>query len=759
MTTAKAPLTNEEIGGIIAQQLSDGVTYMESELSPQRVSATKFYRGDLFGKEQEGRSKIVLTDVRDTVLAMLPSLVRLFMPTSGHVIEYQARPKSVDPEALKQSVEMAAQATEFVNAVVLDQDNDGFLVLLAAFKDALVRATGWIKFWWEDRSVYETYTQQNLDVQQYETLLSSDDVEVTKQKEVRPDPTGPVFYDVTFKHWRREGIARISCTPPEEVVFSRDARSLEDAAYIIHRTEKTKAQLIEMGVPESEIDDYGGTSSEMRTSLEEIARRGGIAHVDQAPTEAEVRHLWVEAYPYLALDGKTAELYRVTCIGPGCHVVGEPEPISARPFALFCPDPEPHVLVGGSVAERVADLQKLRSDILRAALDGLSQSLFPDTYFMEGAVDRQAMESTAMGKQIAVRDGLTPQQAVMEFAHEWQGEAALAMLQFCDTERQRRVGPLPSTIDPDALQSTPEIGVKATVNAASEQLELIARVFAATGMKQLGKGLLKLLVENQPRARIARLRGQYVAVDPKAWDAEMDVSVHVALGTQEKLGVLAANTMKQEQALQLLGPSNPLVTVGQLVHSYRTMLELQGIHDVSKFWNDVPLDWQPPPAPETPDPNQLIAQAEMMKAQATVEQGKADIAKKQVELLQKEADLHADVEFKREELSQKREEMHLIDDRERDKSEADIALRAAEINARYSAQVEVTGMQVEVQREKINADAATAIHTAQLSAQKPEGNGTPQPAEAPKKAKPKVKVTKVIRGPSGIDELRTTESD
>jgi hypothetical protein len=751
-----AKLTHEEIGGIISQQLSDGVTYMESELSPSRVAATKYYRGDKFGGEQTGRSQIVLTDVRDTVLAMLPSLVRLFMPTSGHVIEYQARPKALGD--VTKAVEMASQATEFVNAVVLEQDNAGFLELHAAFKDALVRATGWIKWWWEDRSVYQTYDQQNLDVQQYETLVGSDDIEITKQSEFVPYPGGPTFYNVTFKHWRREGIAKISCTPPEEVIISRDARSLEDAAYIIHRTEKTKAQLLEMGVPEKEIDDFGGASSEMRQSLEEIARRGGIAHVDQAPTEAEVRHLWVEAYPYLSLTGKESELYRVTCIGPGCHVVGDPEPIDARPFALFCPDPEPHVLVGGSVAERVGDLQKIKSDILRAAADGLSQSLFPDTYYMEGSVDRQAMESTAMGKNIAVHDGLQPSQAVMEFSHEWKGQHALAMLNYLDTVKQQRIGPLPATLDPDALQSTPEIGVKATVQAASEQLELIARVFAATGMKQLGKGLLKLLVENQPRSRIARLRGQYVEVDPKAWDAEMDVSVHVALGTQEKLGVLAANVMKQEQALQLLGPTNPLVTVGQLVHSYRTMLELQGIHDVSRFWNDVPLDWQPPPAPETPDPNQLIAQAEMAKAQSQIAKEQAEIAQQRVKLLQQEADLHAQVETKQAELEIKREEMHLVDERERDKSEADIALRAAEINARYETQIQVTGMQVDVQREKIQSDQETAIHTAALTSQKPAGNGSEKP-ETPKKTKPKVKITEVEHDPTTkqIKRLRQTE--
>src|SRR5882672_1947657 len=121
MAEKSKPLTRDQIQDILYQHITDATTYLEAELSPDRVQATKYYRGDKFGNEETGRSQVVLTDVRDTILAMLPSLVRLFLPTSGHVIEYQARPKSM--EVIGQAVAMADQATEFVNGVVLDQDN------------------------------------------------------------------------------------------------------------------------------------------------------------------------------------------------------------------------------------------------------------------------------------------------------------------------------------------------------------------------------------------------------------------------------------------------------------------------------------------------------------------------------------------------------------------------------------------------------------------------------------------------------------
>jgi len=690
-------LTNAEMQYAVKALVDDAVTYVDGTLSPERAEATRYYQGQPFGKEIPGRSQIVLTDLRDTVLAMLPSLVRMFFPTSGHVVEYQPRPKSA--EEIQRAVDLADQATEFVNEVVLDQDNNGFLELFSAWKDALVRKLGTIKYWWEDRSTYKTYTGTRLDVLQFEQLVSDPDVEVTKVTEI-PDQ-GVIFRDVTYKQWRREGVARIACAPPEEILISRDARNREDASLIAHRTKKTRGELIAMGVPAKEIDEYGGGGGDINQSVEEVARRG-IVTTQPATDEAAELSLWIEAYPYLDIDGDgEAELVRCRCLGSGLHLVGDPEPVPERPFAFFCPDPEPHVLIGQSIKDRVGDLQKIKSGILRAINDSASKAVDPDEAYMEGEVEAADLVSTATSRRI--RTHQPPGTVLMEYKHEFIGAELIPLLGYLDSVKQQRVGPMPATLDPDALQSTPEVGVKATVQAASEQLELIARIFAGTGMKQLFKGLLGLLVEHNPKARLVRLRNQYVSVDPKAWDAEMDVSVNVALGTQEKLGVLVATAAKQEQILQTLGPSNPLCGIGQLRHTYATLLELQGFRDTTKFFSPVPLDWQPPPQPPQPDPNMVLAQAEMQKAQASLAKQQADFQIAQISAAQEMANLKAQLATKDAELALEREGMHLTDDRERDKVEADIALRAAELQAKYPTDIAIKQLEANIAREEISS--------------------------------------------------------
>lgn len=703
-SSKRAPVSRLEIEQAIYQHISDATTYLEAELSPDRIQATKYYRGDKFGNEETGRSQFVCTDVRDTVLAMLPSLVRLFLPTSGHVIQYQARPKT--PQEIPLKVAAADQATEMVNGVVLDQDNNGYLELHGAFKDALVRKLGTIKYWWEDASNYKDYTAKGCDVLQVELLRSDPNIEITK--ETKQESSGVPYWDVEYRQWRYEGYARMVCCPPEEILISRDARTREDATFIGHRTEKTKSELLAMGVPEEEIDQFGGPSTEVLQSLEEVARRGSISHIDKAAIPSEVKSLWIEGYCHLDLDGDgISELCRVRTIGPGFHIVGDPEPVDERPFAFFCPDPEPHVLIGQSVGDRVQDLQLMKSSIFRALADGLSMSIFPRRYFMEGVVDRQAMESTAISQDVAVRDGIQPSQAVMVENFEWKGNDGLLFVQALDAIKQQRTGPLPATLDPDSLQSTPEIGVKATVQAASEQVELIARNFCL-GMKQLGKGLLKLLVENQPRARIVRLRGQYVEVDPRAWDADMDVSVNVAIGTTEKVNVLAALAEKQEQVLQTLGPVNPLVTLGQYRQTLATILQLQGIPDVGKYLSEVDdqkIAQMAAQQPQQPNPDLILAQAETIKAQGQLAKNQADFALEQAKQLQTGQESMTTSQLRAAELALRREEMHLTDERERDKAEADVAVKIAIAKAQFGSTYDIAQLEADIEREKMEHDA------------------------------------------------------
>src|SRR5262249_30175699 len=71
-------MTESELKSIIAAEIADSLAHLGGELSEQRRKALRYYLGEPFGNEVEGRSKIVSTDVADTVEWILPSLLKIF---------------------------------------------------------------------------------------------------------------------------------------------------------------------------------------------------------------------------------------------------------------------------------------------------------------------------------------------------------------------------------------------------------------------------------------------------------------------------------------------------------------------------------------------------------------------------------------------------------------------------------------------------------------------------------------------------------
>jgi hypothetical protein len=213
------------------------------------------------------------------------------------------------------------------------------------------------------------------------------------------------------------------------------------------------------------------------------------------------------------------------------------------------------------------------------------------------------------------------------------GKDAFPMIAYLDAMKEARTGQTAASqgLDPDVLQSTTRVAVTATIKGAEQHLEMMARLFADS-FKRMFKGILKLIITHQDRERIIRLRDEWVPIDPRVWDSTMDVSVSVGLGvgtTDERLGVLNQVVLQQKEVLEKLGPSNPLVGLGQFRNTLAKMLEISGYPDSNQFFKPLPLDYEPPPPqPPKPSPEELLAQAQMadIQARTAIDEQKIELA-------------------------------------------------------------------------------------------------------------------------------------
>jgi hypothetical protein len=695
---ATKPMDDAELESIIGQDLTDAVSYIDSDLSPTRAKGTEYYRGDLFGNEVEGNSKVVAMEVRDTVSAMLPSLMRVFF-NSENVVEFTPR----GPEDVKS----AQQATDYAN-YVFQNDNAGFLTTYAIFKDALVRKCGIAKFWWEDEERVRIEEYTGLDEQTLQVLMQEPDAEVQIVMSY-PDPnvdemqmttvdpvTGvpivmpaPMLHDVQIKRITKDGRIRIMAVPPEELLLDRRARSFDDATIIAHRQMATVADLIAMGYDQDEIEE-NLMSNDLDSNDEYLARQplSTTFGTNDAANPMMRRVLYVEAYARVDYDGDgIAELRKVCCMGAGYKMVRN-LPASYIPFADFPCDPEPHTspLEAMSIFDITRDLQEIKSEILRNTLDSLAQSIHPRTAVVEGQVNIDDVLNNETGAIIRMRAPGMVQPLTTPFV----GQAAFPMMEYMDQIKEDRTGMSKAAmgLNADALQSSTKAAVNATISASQGRIELTARILAE-GMKKLFKGILFLVTTHQDKARMVRMRNEWVQIDPRAWDAGMDANINIALGngdTNERLQALMMILAKQEQILQQLGPTNPLVTPQQFSNTLRKIVELSGFKDSSSYFQNIPADYVPPAPPQPkPSPEEILAQVQ-------AESIKADIQKKA-----------ADLELQR-------QQMIMDDDLKRDQMAQDLYLKKYEIELKYNSQISTAEIDAaqNIDREAIRQQALLA---------------------------------------------------
>lgn len=692
-------MSDEEFEAAVSAAIGDAADYIDGYIAPERALATEFYRGDPMGNEEEGRSQIVMTEVRDVIQAMIPSLLRIFT-ASDRPVEFEPRTEA--------KVEMAEQATDYVNLVFMD-DNPGFQILHWAFKDALKSKTGVIKWRWsEDKSVSEAEFS-GLDLAQVSLLQQDPEIEILEMEQDdefppmlgpdgQPDPMS-VRYEVKIRRTIEKNRVVIECIPPEEFLIARDARDLDTASYVGHRSHKTISELVAMGYDRKEIEEYAGQGDVFSINYEAQVRNPAIttpAYADNSDPAMRLV-LYTESYVRIDKDGDgIAELRKVCSLGDANHILHE-EIASDVPFAVFCPDPEPHMIIGQSIADQTMDLQRIKTNIVRNTLDSLAQVIHPRTVVVEGQVNMDDVMNNETGAIIRARaPGM-----VTPLAEPFVGQNAMPLIAYMDEVRAQRTGISAASqgLNPDVLQSTTKAAVTATVTGAQERIELVARLFAEQGMKRLFKGLLKLVIRHQDQPRMVKLRGKWVAVDPRYWDSDMDVKVNVALGhgtDSDKMQFLMLVAQKQEQIMQTLGPNNPLVDVSQYRNTLAQITNLAGFKDASRYFKQVDMQQveqmmqaaaQNPP----PDPQMMLVQIEAQKAQAKA-------ASDQVQM-----QLDA-------------QKMQMEDARERQNMQLDTMVKIAEIEAKYGTQANIAQIEAIIKREQSLEEARINAETQRQNA-------------------------------------------
>ena len=665
-------MDDDEVQSIAKDALDSAISFVESEIAEDRIKSQRYFEGEVDIGQEDGRSKIVATKVRDTIRAIKPSLMRVFLSAEN--------PVEFIPTT-QEDVVGAEQATKYAHWKF--QQLNGYRLLNDAIHDALIKKTGVIKIWWEDNTEAEIHSYTNVSEEEMYAIVNDENVTVLEHSvevEMELDELGieteVPMHVLKVSHQKQTGSLQMQSVPPEEFIVDRNAKSVEDAYIVAHRTEMRVSDLVQMGYDFEEISNLSGLSSDDTYSDSEAFERKGYEqdeedhHADPSMKKVSV----TEAYMKIDKEGTgVAMMYRLLLAG-GDDKLLECEPYGDVPFAVFEIDPEPHTFFGRSVADLVMNDQDSSTAMLRGMMDNVALTNSPRQGYVQGQVNVDDLMNNEIGGLVRMKSP----QALVDIATPFVAGQVLTAMQYMDDAVEAKTGVSRASmgLDPDALQNTSATAARLQAQQGSAQIEVMARNIAEGGMKRLFKLMLHLMVENSCEETMMRLHGQFQPVDPRVWNTDMDMSVNVGVGTgqeAERHAALSQALQMQMQIWSQYGNGNGLVTMTGIRNTLADMLALQGVRNADRYFN-----------PITPEIEQMLIQQQQQLAQENpqmsdgealvqAEQYKAD---KQMEMQQLKLQIEA-------------QKALAVDDRERDKLDQDLIIKAAEILGNYGTKVDV----------------------------------------------------------------------
>ena len=440
----------------------------------------------------------------------------------------------------------------------------------------------------------------------------------------KPIPISPLavshslLHDVTVRTTRTRQCARVEGVPPEEFGIARNARSIRDADYCFHDVLRSEARLIAQGYDREQVrrlPSHGVADTieaQARDTVEEGTQKQGDEGQNTASRLIRVTEHYVrmdyEDQGTLSKDGRERPgvgLYRVTTAGEGEVLKrdGEPDVIEVDeiPFAAMTPIIVTHRFFGRSIADLVMDIQRIKTALLRALLDNAYLANNPRTEVPESHATETTLDDLLVSRPGGIVRTKLPG-GLSVIAHPDVGGHVFPLLQYQDATREWRTGVSRQGqgVDPNVLQNQVATIANQMFNAAQAKMKMIARIFAETGIRDLFALLHAVVRKHGSQPQTARLRNQWITVDPRDWKARNDMTINVGLGTGTKTEQLAHLNMvigAQEKAIAagLVSPKN-------LYNSARELTKLAGHKNVGLFFTAPGTPSEPERPGVGPDP-------------------------------------------------------------------------------------------------------------------------------------------------------------
>lgn len=566
---------------LVKADIADAEAYQQSIIQPTVRERYNIYYAD---KEYYAHkfpilsktSSLVSTDVADTIEWALPSLMKVFTG-SDEVITVAGVTEEDDQNA---------EVMQSLLVYQLQRQNKFFPILYNWMKDALITGMGIIKCYWERTEGYTPETAQlNADALK---LLAQTGVEITSVE--GPDIMGD--FTVTWNSpYYIKNSPKLENILVSEFLYSPDAKNLEDANFVAHRKKVTMSHLrqkeregiyanVDMVHPDS------GPVSWITDQVEDVIGDHYTPLHNNQQDKAREEVTIYECYTKIDFNNDGILEDMIITIAGDVILRAEPNYMGRHPFFSISPTKDPHrIWVKRSYAELIGELQDMKVALTRQIVQNIALTNDPKMILAEDSIN--ISDYIEGRKVIRKKPGASMGDVAMSMPVNQLSPQTFQFLEYLEGQKENRTGitRYNQGLDANSLNKT-ATGISAILGQSAQRLELVARMFAETGISELFRFMVSLNQKFVDQETVVRLTNKQLRISPDDLNGNFDLVVNAGISIATKESTIMTLQTMLTALMQTQAAGIPIVTPQNIYNLFKKWIESAGFKNYNDYVTD-----------------------------------------------------------------------------------------------------------------------------------------------------------------------------
>ena len=574
-------MTEQELLMQVQMAETDAITHSNAYM-PLNRQMMEYYLSRPNGYEVEGQSQVTSTEVQDVVGSDMPGLVRSFLG-GADIVKFKPNTEE------ELDVQEANEKTKYTHHIVRSQPS-AFTIMHGFLKNVEIQSAGILHYPWKETKTTETRNYKGVDEDEWTDIFIDLEIEKDRQGfefEITTDKdNADGTKDIQFKITRIKKGVCLENISIEQMRISSNAVTKDDADLIGHEFMARRGDLVADGFDEEKLKTVPKSSSRNDSGMAGL-RFSNSGNNDHSPINNPASDLLRVSNLHMKIDfdgDGIPERRHIIKIG---DVIFSNEPFDHVPYAIASAILMPGTLLGRSRAEITMQSQLLGTEIMRSTMDNI-YDVSAGRVAVNDNVDMDSLLTNRNTGVVSFEGTGDVRASIAQLETPFVGDKTLLVIQYLDTRRAASTGEMLANqgLEADQIYNETAARFNGMRDAGAAKLELVGRVIAETGIKDLFQGIAWTVSHYQSSKDEIMVLGKQLSVNPSRWWNQHSVEAQVGEGAgdnSETIGNLSGIFQIQNQ---LKGENSSLVDDRDRFNTLKRLLAAMGENNVDQFFND-----------------------------------------------------------------------------------------------------------------------------------------------------------------------------